>query len=79
MKYKDLAALKPAELEKKASEARMELVKLRAQVATGTAPKNPAQLKQYRKIIARIETLRSARARDATLSKKNTEDKQQDA
>lgn len=63
MKYKDLAAMKPAELEKKEAEARTELIKLKAQVATGTAPKNPGQIRQIKKILARIETLRTAQSR----------------
>ena len=75
MKYKDLATMKPAEMEKKEAEVRTELVKLQAQVATGTAPKNPSQIKQLKKIIARMETLRTAQSKQ----QKPTEEKQQDA
>lgn len=74
MKYADIANLKPADLEKKRAEAEEELIKLRAQVATGTAPKNPGLIKEYKKIIARIETLKNKQSREQP-----TEDKQQDA
>jgi len=58
MKFKDLGTLKPEELEKKEKEAKLELVKLQGQVATGTPPKSPSQIRELKKIIARIETLR---------------------
>lgn len=74
MKYKDLATMKPAELEKKEAEVRVELIKLQAQVATGTAPKNPGQIKQFKKILARMETLKTTQSKQ-----KPTEEKQQDA
>lgn len=74
MKYKDLASLKPADLQKKEAEVSLELVKLQAQVATGTAPKNPGQIKQFKKILARIATLRTVQSQQ-----KPMEEKQQDA
>ena len=74
MKYNELASMKPEDLDKKEAEARTELVKLRAQVATGTAPKNPGQIKQFKKILARIATFRTAQAK-----KQPKEEKQQDA
>jgi ribosomal protein L29 len=59
MKYKELTTLKAADLEKKQKEVELELVKLRAQVATGTSPKSPGQIAQLKKIIARINTIRN--------------------
>jgi len=57
MKYKAIKALAKEEKEKKLTEAELELMKLRAQVATGTSPKNSSQIKQLKKTIARIKTL----------------------
>ena len=59
MKYKELNALNKEELDKKRKEAEMELMKLRSQVATGTSPKNPHQVRQLKKILSRIKTLQN--------------------
>jgi len=56
MKYKKLAELDTAELQKKELELKRELIKLNGSVATGTSPKNPGQLKVTKKTIARIKT-----------------------
>ncbi|MFT4312031.1 MAG: 50S ribosomal protein L29 [Candidatus Woesearchaeota archaeon] len=56
MKFKDLKDLQLEELEKKQKDLRLELIKLRAQVATGSAPKNSAQIRNVRKSIAKILT-----------------------
>ncbi len=44
------------DLEKKEFELRKELIKLNAQVATGTQLKSPGQIKQIKRNIARIAT-----------------------
>jgi ribosomal protein L29 len=61
MRFKDLSNLKPTELEKKQKEAAYELIKLQAQVATGTTPKSPGQLRQLRRLLAKIHTLKTQR------------------
>jgi len=57
MKFKQLSALSKEELLKKKQEAELELMKLRSQVATGTNPKNPHQIKNFKKILSRIKQL----------------------
>jgi ribosomal protein L29 len=57
MKLKDLRALPEAELKEKKVELLNELIKERAQVATGTVPKNPSKIKLARRTIARINTI----------------------
>lgn len=59
MKFKAIKALGKEEQEKKLEEAKLELIKLRAQVSTGTPPKNTTQLKQLKKIIAKIKTIQN--------------------
>jgi ribosomal protein L29 len=54
MKTKDLRGLGKEELKAKMVELRKELIKHNAQVATGTIPKSPGQVKQTKKTIARI-------------------------
>ena len=53
MKYKQLLALAEVDREKKLIESKKELLKLNAQVLSGTTPKSPGQIKQYKKTIAK--------------------------
>ena len=45
------------DLKSRLDEIRKDLVKQNAQVATGTTPKSPGQIKQMKKTIARILTV----------------------
>lgn len=54
MKYKELSKLSIQELESKLKEIKLDLMKQNAQVATGTTPQNPGQIKVKKKTIARI-------------------------
>jgi ribosomal protein L29 len=56
MKAKELAKSSAADLSGKRTELQKELIKLHAQVATGTQIKNPGQIRQVKRNIARIET-----------------------
>lgn len=56
MKVKEIHSMKPEELKSKIEELKKELMKLNAQVAVGTTPKSPKQLKLIKKTIARIKT-----------------------
>ena len=57
MKFKELQGLSEDELKKKDDELSFELMKLNTQVAAGTTPKNPRQIRNLKKNIARIRTL----------------------
>ena len=57
MKFKELSAMTKDELLKKQAEIELELIKLNSQVATGTNPKNPGQIRQLKKSNARINTI----------------------
>ena len=57
MKSKELKNMTKKDLESKLNELKKELIKLNAQVATGTVPKSPGQIKQIKKTIARILTI----------------------
>ena len=57
MKAKEIKALPADQLAKKKEELEFELVKLNAQVASGTTPKNPGQIRNIKKSIARINTI----------------------
>ena len=62
MKFKDIKNMAPEELLKKEVELKKELVKLNAQVATGTTPQNSGRLKQIKIILARGMTARRQRS-----------------
>jgi ribosomal protein L29 len=57
MKYKELKSMPKDEIEGKLKELQMDLIKANAQIATGTIPKNPGQVKQTKKTIAKIKQL----------------------
>jgi len=56
MKDFDPSKMSKEEIQAKMLELRKELVKLNAQTATGTAPKNPMQIRTTKKHIARLMT-----------------------
>ena len=57
MKIKELKGLGKEEIVSRLEELRKELIKHRAQIATGTVPKSPGQVKQTKKTIAKILTI----------------------
>jgi len=57
MKIKELRTMHVSELQEKLGELRVELMKERAQIALGSAPKNPGRVRAVKRNIARIITL----------------------
>jgi len=51
---KELKNMSNEDLENKLNDLRKELIKENAQIAVGTTPKSPGQVKQMKKTIARI-------------------------
>ena len=64
MKFKEIADMGVAELEAKLDEIQMELMKQNAQVATGTTPKSPGQLREMKKTIAKIVQVLNQKKKD---------------
>ncbi len=54
---KEFRGMNNAGLNDRLRELRMELVKMNAQVATGTTPKSPGKIRQAKRNIARILTI----------------------
>lgn len=63
MKFKDLQKLSNADLDKKLTECQVELLKLNGQVATGTTPKSPGQIKNLKRTIAKIHTCKGQKGK----------------
>ena len=57
MKAKEIRGMDKESVNEKANELKKELVKLRAQIAIGTAVKNSRQVRKIRKVLARIATI----------------------
>ena len=56
LKKKDLKKLSEQDLKQKIEELRKEMIKINAQIATGTPPANKGGINQIKKNIARILT-----------------------
>jgi large subunit ribosomal protein L29 len=54
MKFKDIKSSSKEELKSRLIELKKELIKTNAQIASGTTPKSPGQVKQLKKNIAKI-------------------------
>ena len=65
MKIAELRSASKEDLDKKILELRKELIKLNAQISTGTTPKSPGQVREMKKTIARIKTVTGERVTEA--------------
>ncbi len=63
IKNDELRKLNDTELDKTLLEVRKNLMKANAQIATGTVPENPGEVKILKKTIARIHTIKSEKRR----------------
>jgi large subunit ribosomal protein L29 len=57
MRLREIRLLPPAEREKKLTELRTELLKLRSTVEAGGAVENPARIREIKRLIARLLTV----------------------
>ena len=57
LKIKDARKMSEKELESKALDFKKDMMKLRAQVASGSPPENPGRLRAIRRALAKINTL----------------------
>ena len=57
LKIKEIESMGSEELKTKLEELKKELIKHNAQIATGTNPKSPGQVRVMKKTIARILTV----------------------
>ncbi len=58
MKSKELRAIDELNLENKMIELKKELMKIKSQIAIGTAPKNPGKVRDIKRTIAKILTIK---------------------
>ena len=65
LKNNELVKLGEKELDGKYKELRKELIKVNAQIASGTVPENPGNVKNIKKNIARILTVINMKKKEA--------------
>ena len=70
-KSKELKGASVQELQSKLTEMKKEMIKINAQIASGTQLKNPGQAKMVKKSIARILTEITAKGTSAPEAKTN--------
>ena len=58
MKVKELKAMNDPDLENKISELKKELMKINSQIAIGTVPKSPGKVREMKRTIAKILTIK---------------------
>ncbi|MCD6478201.1 MAG: 50S ribosomal protein L29 [Candidatus Aenigmarchaeota archaeon] len=59
MKVEELRKLSPSELDKKLNEMYLELAKNKAQIIIGSAPESPGKIREIKRTIARILTIKN--------------------
>lgn len=57
IKKNDLKQMDEEMLKKKLDDLRREIIKINAQISTGTPPENPGRVREIKKTIARILTM----------------------
>ena len=62
MKAKELKVMNELDLENKTIELKRELMKINSQIAIGTIPKSPGKVKEMKRTIAKILTIKHEKA-----------------
>ncbi len=63
MKVKEIRVMNELELENRSAELKKELMKINSQIAIGTLPKNPGKIKDMKRTIARILTIKNEKSK----------------
>jgi large subunit ribosomal protein L29 len=58
---KEIRKMKPEEIEKKLEDLYKEMMKVKMQIAQGTSPEKPGRVKELRRTIARLITIKKER------------------
>ena len=66
MRAKELRVMNELELDNKVVELKKELMKVNSQIAIGTLPKSPGKVKDLKKTIAKILTIKNQKRQGGT-------------
>ena len=64
IKNNELRKMSGKQLDDKLTELRKDLIKINAQVSTGTVPENPGNVNNIKKMIARIFTIKQEKSKE---------------
>jgi len=64
MKIREIRPMNKEDLKTRLEELKKELIKINAQLSTGTTPKSPGQVKQIKKNIAKILTILNEKSQE---------------
>lgn len=64
IKNKDIRKMNAQEQENKLLELKKDLIKINAQIAAGTVPENPGNVKNVKKTVARIMTIMNEKKKE---------------
>ena len=64
MKAKELKVMNEIDLENKITELKKELMKVNSQIAIGTVPKSPGKVREIKRTIAKILTVKRQKGGD---------------
>ena len=79
MKIKELRSMSKKDLTSQLNELKKEMIKHNAQIATGTTPKSPGQIKDIKKTIAKILTIISEKQKEPKAGVKETKPAKKEA
>ena len=71
MKVKELRLLNEFDLENKMVELKKELIKINSQIAIGTIPKSPGKVRDIKRTIAKILTIKKEKNQRKEEAKRN--------
>ena len=71
MKAKELRVMNELDLENKTIELKKELMKINSQIAIGTIPKNPGKVREMKRTIAKILTIKHEKLQTKEEVKRN--------
>ena len=71
MRAKELRLLNEFDLENKMVELKKELIKINSQIAIGTVPKNPGKVREIKRTIAKILTIKKEKNQRKEEAKRN--------
>jgi len=69
IKNNELRKMSVKQLDDKLKELKTDLIKINAQVSTGTVPENPGNVKNVKKTVARILTIKQEKGKEEKKTK----------
>lgn len=71
MKAKELKLVNESDLENKMTDLKKELMKINSQIAIGTVPKSPSKVREMKRTIAKILTIKHKKIQIKEEAKRN--------